>query len=233
MVECMDWNIGRVVDYLCWQGELDNIFVLFMFDNGVEGVLLEVFLKFGLDLLGFFDWYYDNSLENIGCVNFYVWYGLCWVQVVIVLLCLYKVFIIQGGICVLVLVCYLWLSWQGVISYVFVMVMDVILIFFDFVGVCYLGKCWCGCEIVELCGRFWLGWFFGEIEVVYDENIVIGWELFGMCVICQGDWKVVYLLVLVGLVIWQFYDLVCDLGEIYDFVDSQLGKLVELIEYWK
>lgn len=41
MVQLIDENIGRVVDYLERTGELDNTFILFMSDNGAEGVALE------------------------------------------------------------------------------------------------------------------------------------------------------------------------------------------------
>lgn len=41
MVEQIDENIGRVVDYLKSTGELDNTFVLFMSDNGAEGAAME------------------------------------------------------------------------------------------------------------------------------------------------------------------------------------------------
>lgn len=41
MVQQMDENIGRVLDYLESTGELDDTFVLFMSDNGAEGAALE------------------------------------------------------------------------------------------------------------------------------------------------------------------------------------------------
>jgi arylsulfatase len=50
MVERMDYNIGKVVDYLENTGELDNTFVVFMSDNGAEGALLEAKPLFGSDL---------------------------------------------------------------------------------------------------------------------------------------------------------------------------------------
>lgn len=37
----MDAEIGRVIDFLEAEGELDNTFVWFSSDNGAEGVMLE------------------------------------------------------------------------------------------------------------------------------------------------------------------------------------------------
>lgn len=50
MVERMDYNIRRVIDYLEETGELDNTFIVFMSDNGAEGALLEAHPLFGSDL---------------------------------------------------------------------------------------------------------------------------------------------------------------------------------------
>jgi arylsulfatase A-like enzyme len=41
MVEVVDDNVGRTLEYLREAGELDNTFVLFMSDNGAEGASLE------------------------------------------------------------------------------------------------------------------------------------------------------------------------------------------------
>lgn len=37
MVDSIDANVGRVVDYLKKTGEYDNTFIVFMSDNGAEG----------------------------------------------------------------------------------------------------------------------------------------------------------------------------------------------------
>ena len=42
MVECIDNNVGKVVDHLKSTGEYDNTFICFMSDNGAEGAAYEV-----------------------------------------------------------------------------------------------------------------------------------------------------------------------------------------------
>ena len=39
MVECIDHNVGKIIDYLEEIGELDNTFVMFMSDNGAVSTL--------------------------------------------------------------------------------------------------------------------------------------------------------------------------------------------------
>lgn len=41
MVDRMDYNVGRVIDYLSRSGELDNTVVIFLSDNGAEGAIVE------------------------------------------------------------------------------------------------------------------------------------------------------------------------------------------------
>ncbi len=119
MVERMDWNIGRVVDYLRQQGQLDNTFILFMSDNGAEGALLEAFPKFGPELMTYLNQHYDNSLDNIGRANSYVWYGPNWAQVATAPSRLFKAFTTEGGIRVPALLHYPQLPIKGQISHGF------------------------------------------------------------------------------------------------------------------
>lgn len=37
MVDSIDHNVGKVMDYLKRSGEYDNTFIVFMSDNGAEG----------------------------------------------------------------------------------------------------------------------------------------------------------------------------------------------------
>lgn len=41
MVDSIDHNVGKVVDYLKKTGEYDNTFIVFMSDNGAEGAAFE------------------------------------------------------------------------------------------------------------------------------------------------------------------------------------------------
>ncbi|PTQ74065.1 arylsulfatase [Pseudomonas sp. GV071] len=232
MVERMDWNIGRVVDYLRQQGELDNTFVLFMSDNGAEGLLLEAFPLFGESLLTYLDTHYDNSLDNIGRANSYVWYGPRWAQAATAPSRLYKAFTTEGGIRVPALVRYPQFERQGQIVKEFSTVMDITPTILDLAGVRHPGKKWHGREVAEPRGKSWLGYLSGETEQIHDENTVTGWELFGMRAIRKGDLKAVFLPAPVGPATWQLYDLSKDPGEIHDLAKTEPQKLEELLEHW-
>lgn len=89
MVDRMDWNIGRVVDYLRQTGQYDDTMIVFMSDNGAEGAALEAIREWlravagavltplavlGENIKAAIHEYYDNSLENIGEWNSYTWW---------------------------------------------------------------------------------------------------------------------------------------------------------------
>ncbi|EXJ77351.1 arylsulfatase [Capronia epimyces CBS 606.96] len=97
MVDRMDWNIGRVLAYLKESGEYDNTFILFMSDNGAEGASYEAMPLIADDVLAHIDKYYDNSLDNIGRANSFVWYGSRWAQAATAPSRLYKMYSTEGG----------------------------------------------------------------------------------------------------------------------------------------
>lgn len=80
MVENLDWNIGRVLEYLEKTGERENTLIVFMSDNGAEGASLEAWPTMGGDLMRIVRKYHNNSLDNIGEYDSYVWYGPRWAQ---------------------------------------------------------------------------------------------------------------------------------------------------------
>ena len=74
MVENMDANIGRVLGALEDSGQLDNTVIVFMSDNGADG------LEFEAVAPAFAEWTrsFDNSLDNIGQPGSFVSYGRGW-----------------------------------------------------------------------------------------------------------------------------------------------------------
>lgn len=79
MVDLIDQNLARLVAYLEESGELDNTFVMFISDNGAEGKLLEALpVTKGVPLVKVIEQYYNNSIENIGNADSFVWYGPQW-----------------------------------------------------------------------------------------------------------------------------------------------------------
>ena len=87
MVDIMDEEIGRVLDYLHEQGIADDTVVLFMSDNGADATATGA----GYNEAD------DNSLGNLGDATSYVTVGANWARVSSTPLRLYKTFTSEGG----------------------------------------------------------------------------------------------------------------------------------------
>jgi arylsulfatase A-like enzyme len=98
MVDSIDQNVGRMVQYLKQSGEFDNTVIIFQSDNGAEGADIEAMPTMGPDVVSTVRRYYDNSFDNIGHGDSYVWYGSRWAQASTAPSRLYKAFSTEGGI---------------------------------------------------------------------------------------------------------------------------------------
>ncbi|WP_323120206.1 arylsulfatase [Burkholderia alba] len=231
MVERLDWNVGRVIDYLKASGEIDNTFVLFLSDNGAEGALLEALPVFGPNLQQFLRDYYDNRLENVGRGNSYVWYGPRWAQAATAPSRLYKAFTTEGGIRVVAFAHYPPFA-RRAISAAFSTVMDVVPTVLELAGVSHPGTTYRGRTVAAPKGASLVPHLRGDAPAVHDAQHVTGWELFGMRAVRQGDWKAVFIPQPVGPGEWQLYDLARDPGETRDLAAAEPARLDALLAHW-
>ena len=232
MVESIDRNVGRLVEHLRQSGELDDTVIFFLSDNGAEGALLEAFHLVGPQLVQFLDRHYDNSVENAGRANSYIWYGPRWAQCGTAPAKLYKTFTTEGGIRVVSFVHWPGFARQGQISHMFTTVMDLAPTILELAGVTHPGTQYRGREIHAMKGLSLLPYLDAQSEIVHSDSEAIGWELFGRRAIRQGHWKAVYIPKPAGPEAWQLYDLGSDPGEIHDLASTHPEKLKELIEHW-
>lgn len=96
MVDIMDQNIGRVMDTLKKNGELDNTFILFMSDNGACAEWHE----FGFDEKTGVKYvtHTGTDLDKMGSPESYIHYGTGWANVGCTPFTLYKHYSHEGGI---------------------------------------------------------------------------------------------------------------------------------------
>lgn len=232
MVERMDWNIGRVIERLRASGELDNTVILFMSDNGAEGALLEAVPSFGPRFMEIVARYYDNSLDNIGKPNSFVWYGPRWAQAGTAPSRLYKMFTTEGGIRVVSFVTYRGFARQAGIGTAFATVMDVAPTVLELAGIAHPGTNYRGRTVAAMRGCSLLPYLEGRADAVHAADEPTGWELFGRMAMRQGDWKVVRIPAPDGPGTWQLYNLAVDPGETDDLASRHPERLAALLELW-
>ena len=232
MVESIDQNIGRLIDHLRAAGDLDETVIVFLSDNGAEGALIEAVPVFGPYLMDFIATHYDNSLDNIGRPNSYVWYGPRWAQAATAPSRLHKTYTSEGGIRVVAFMTGAPLARPGEVSEAFVTAMDIAPTLLDLAGVPHPGPTWDGRPIEPMRGRSMAVFLAGEAAIVHDETVATGWELFGRCAVRRGDWKALLIPPPDGPGTWQLYDLSRDPGEIDDLAEAEPDRLAGLLADW-
>ncbi|MGA8328154.1 MAG: sulfatase-like hydrolase/transferase, partial [Mycobacterium sp.] len=232
MVDRMDQNIGRVIDYLTETGELDNTVVIFLSDNGAEGAIVEAMPILGGLIAAEIAKNWDNTLDNAGAANSFIWYGPRWAQAATAPSRLHKAFTTEGGIRVVGFVTWPGFDRQQQIGTAFSTVMDIAPTVLELAGVAHPGTEYRGRHIAPMRGRSLLPYLTGAAESVHNDVTATGWELFGRRAIRQGDWKALHLPEPYGPGDWQLYDLSADPGEIDDLASSRPDKLAELLALW-
>ena len=242
MVDDLDHYLGTVFDTLKRRGEFDNTFIFFMSDNGPEGAHLEI----GWDALG--EWVAeccDNSFENMGQADSYLWYGPNWARAGAAPFRMYKAFTTEGGIRVPAIVHYPKTVPAGTIYRGMATVMDVLPTILELAEIEH-PQTYQGREVLPLRGASMLPVLTGASASVHAEDYVMGWELFGRRAIRQGDWKIVWEPAdFMGTAPWEprdphimgdrwrLYNLADDPSEQIDLAQQQPERLQALIAAWE
>ena len=237
MVQNMDTNIGRVLSYLKSTDDFDNTFILFMSDNGAEGLVFEAMPLIMGNIFDHIAQYYDNSIDNIGNGNSYVWYGPRWASAATAPSRLYKAFSSEGGIRAPLIVRYPPLTGsqpKGAIDHSFATVMDIAPTVLELAGTKHPGSTYRSRPVVPIRGRTWVPHLRdpSTIKVIHDDDTVIGWELFDRLALRKGKWKAVQIPPPYGPGHWQLHDLEADPGETEDLGPQYPEKLKELLRHW-
>jgi arylsulfatase len=230
MVDSIDQNVGRVVEYLETNGQLDNTFIVFISDNGAAGAVLESapFLSIQRESAR----YINNSLDNMGMHDSFVWYGPRWAQAATAPSRLSKGHVTEGGIRCPAIIRYPKLFREGGrVSNEFSTVMDILPTILDLAGVRPVGETFRGKRIELPRGVSWVNHFkFGSN--IYGHNTMTGWTSLGQLAIRRGKFKAVFIPKPDNSNGWELFDLEADKGETHDLSEEQPDLLEELIKDW-
>ena len=229
MVEQMDANFGKVVEHLKSIGQYDNTLIIFMSDNGAEGNSI-----WGVaDTREWVGENFDNSLENIGRKNSYIFTGPSWAQVSSLPFKWYKSFSTEGGVRSPAIISYpKWKQNSGTINEDYISVMDLAPTILDFAGVEHPGKQYKDREIYPMDGVSLVNWLEGNEESAHQIDEVHCWELYGRIGVRQGDWKAEMYDKPYGNGTWELYNIKTDPGELNDLASDNSAQLVELKKAW-
>lgn len=243
MVDRMDENIGRVLQYLKDTGEYDNTVICFMSDNGAEGASYEATPLVGDSVVEHIQKYYDNSLENIGRSDSFVWYGSRWAQAATAPSRLYKMFSTEGGCRVpLVVKPVANQNPGGRIVDSFCTVMDFVPTILDYAGLQHPGSTYKGRQIAPVRGVSWKPFLdamatsgssvSSDIQAIHAEDKVFGWEIAGSGALRKGRYKITYVPLPKGPQRWELFDIIEDPGETNDLSEKLPKVFNEMLRHW-
>lgn len=235
MVDVLDTNIGRVLDEVEHQGELDNTFILFMSDNGAEGMMMEAMTTTAEKFKFFISKYYHNEYDNIGKSDSFVYYSDQWAQAATAPYYMYKMWASEGGIRCPLIINYPDLiesKERGAIKGEFVTVMDILPTILDLAGVQHPAPRFQNRDVVPIRGASLVPYIQNKSEKVHNEDKVTGWELFAQQAIRKGKYKALFIPKPFGPDKWQLFDLKNDIGETVDLADKYPDIVNEMINHW-
>ena len=235
MVENLDVNVGRLIDYLEESGELDDTVVVFTSDHGASasehGQRPRRPGEGGPQIPGFI----DNRFDNWGRLNSFVDHGLGFGEAATAPLKGFKGTHSEGGLRAAAFVRYPDAVAQGEVSGTFMTMMDILPTFLEIAGSEHPGaSLYKGREVNEILGRSFWPYLTGESSTVHLPTDTAGWVQGDRGALIRGDYKIVSLAAPgMGRTPWRLYDIVADPGERNDLASQQPDLLAELVEEWE
>ena len=227
MVENLDFNIGRFINHLKETGEYDNTVILFLSDNGPEGNDLNL-------LADNSEWIparFDNSLENMGRMDSYIFTGANWAQASAGMFRNFKSFVNDGGIRVPAMV----RLPEGQVgrTQAYAHVKDILPTVIN-LAQSNNAKRKPLDNTIELIGdgKSMQKFLEGEIDTIHKQDFRQGWELFGRRAFRQGKWKIVLQVPPYGKGSWQLFDMEKDPGEVNDLSSEFPDLTSQLANAW-
>jgi len=233
MLANMDHHIGRVLDHLRANGQLDNTLVIFISDNGAEPLeLLELAAKVDPGMKTWLEKNWDTRPESCGRKLSICDYGAAWAQVGSVPFRMFKAQVAEGGIRVPLIVAGPGVKHQGDVSDAVLHVTDLVPTLLKVAGATHPSQ-QAGSTLAPITGKSWVPLLGGDVKAVRTEQDWIGWELFGNRAVRQGDWKLLYLLKGAGGPgEWQLFNLRNDPAELRDLSKEQPERVKAMLALW-
>lgn len=229
MIECVDYNIGRLLDKLEEDGRLDNTLVIFMSDNGANPK--EPFNYPG-NSPEIINERFDNSIENYGSRDSFISEGAAWAEVSNTPYSRYKMTTNEGGICTPLIVSgKKFVRESHLDTHTLLHVTDLFPTILDFAQAERPAE-WNGIRLAPLYGHS----FRKNIDEpsAETEDRTLCFEMTENKSVIKGDWKAVMLTRPYGDGNkWCLYNLKDDIAERKDLSDSCPDKLKELVDCWQ
>jgi arylsulfatase len=220
MIDNLDYNIGRLIQYLKKIDEYDNTLFVFLSDNGPSSA----------DLNATPD--NSNPYPYMGSANSFVAYGSEWAHASSAVNSFYKGYSAEGGIHGPMIIKMPYQQNDHSIDTAFVTIMDLAPTFLDVAGTKY-PSAYNGKSLMPYKGTSLLPLLTKQKTSVHNDDYAMGWELFGRCALRKGKWKITKIEPPFGKGVFELFDMNKDPTESHDLSKQYPDKYNELLNDWK
>jgi arylsulfatase A-like enzyme len=232
MIEDMDTNIGKVIQYLKDIGQYDNTLIVFTSDNGSsEPIEMKNLATVGVEEATKYYNTFNNSAANIGNADSLVNYGAWGAGASVSPLSYFKTTQGEGGVRPPFVMKLPGTSnqTQPDIVNAFAQVNDMTPTFLDYAGVQPPGSTYNGMEVHPIMGKSLKPLLEGKVTDVYADDEPVAQEMFNNSAVWMGDWKAVRNFQPVGDGQWHLFNITGDIGENTDLANQHPEVLKKLI----
>ncbi len=229
MVEALDHNIGRLLDYIEETGASDNTVVIFISDNGPEGNDPYVIAKNET----WIPEHFKTDTAALGTIASFTSYGPAWAGVSATPYSLYKAFPAEGGVRVPAIVVVPELRGKaGSIVREFASVLDLTPTILELAGLKPEVVAANRPEVHPLQGKSLIDFLSGNAPTIRHSNEIVGWELLGRKAIRSGKWKMLWIEKPYGKGEWQLYNLALDPAERMNLAQTEPDQMKVMLGHW-
>ncbi|MCS4299018.1 MULTISPECIES: arylsulfatase [Acinetobacter] len=224
MVENLDANIGRVIEYLKRNNLYDNTLIFFVSDNGAEGFIRG---SYGAES-GF-----DNRVNNVGTSSSYHYVGPRWAEVSAAPFHLWKDTAGEGATTAPAIVKLPHQNKAQATYHGFASVLDVFPTVLDYANIAVPQSQYKGRQINTPSGYSWKSVLENKAQAIRPVNFSFADELHGSKYARQGEWKIALQgKAELGTGAWELYNLKNDRGETQNLAQNNPVKLQELLDVY-
>ena len=221
MVEILDWNVGRLLEYLARTNLRDNTVIIFLSDNGPDGASRD---------LGVWPSYLTRMDGEPGGPDSFVLYGPGWAAAGSAGLRGTKGSTFEGGIRVPAIVAGPEVAGAGRLEQAVLTVRDILPTVVELAGSDVESLLGDTDELHRPDGKSFVSLLQGSGVQIHADDEVLGWETSGNRAVRRGNWK---LMSGRGSDVWHLFDLADDPGESTDLADSEPAKYAEMLDAWQ
>jgi len=228
MVDNLDFNVGRLIQYLKDIGEYDNTLIVFMSDNGAAGNDFYNNDEYG----PYLQKHFNEDYEDMGKPNSFISYGPQWAEAGTSPFRYYKGFTTEGGMTAAMIISGPNVERKNEIYHGLATIMDIAPTFYEVAGVKYPDS-FEGNVVYPMRGKSIMSLANRKVNELHSSDYVFGLEHGNWAMIRKGNWKITNIKRPFLLENFELFDLSSDLGEQRNLKELEPKKYEELMKEWE